>query len=109
MTSIQVETPKLHLSFQSVLGQRDDFSNVGLLVTLPSTSQLDLGTIEEGIAHHRIVILRNLSDVAVDWTTSLGVTQHTRVVDEWRRSLVRLSVELDQHPLDIEQVAIDGI
>lgn len=40
-----------HLSFQSVLGQRDDFSDVGLLVTLPSASQLNFGAVEEGIAH----------------------------------------------------------
>lgn len=58
---------------------------------------------------HSIVVLRGLRSVAVDGTTGLGVTQHAGVVDEWGRSLVRLPVELDQHPLDVEQVTIDGI
>jgi hypothetical protein len=47
--------------------------------------------------------------MTIDWATSLGVTQHTSVVDEWCRSLVRLSMELDEHPLNIEEVAIQGI
>jgi hypothetical protein len=58
---------------------------------------------------HSIVVLRDLGDVAVDGTAGLGVTQHAGVVDEWGRSFVRLPVELDQHPLDVEQVTIDGI
>lgn len=37
-------------SFQSVFGQRYDFADVVVRVTLPPTSQLDLGAVEEGIA-----------------------------------------------------------
>jgi hypothetical protein len=39
----------------------------------------------------------------------LRVTQHTGVVYKWCRSLICLAVELYQHPLDVEQVAMDGI
>jgi len=94
---------------QSVLGQRDDFPDVWLLVALPSAGQLDFGTVEEGITHHSIFIFGDLGGMAVDGTTGLRVTHHTSMVNERRGSLVRLSVELDQHPLDVEQVSINSI
>ena len=31
------------------------------------------------------------------------------MVDEWCGSFVSLPVELDQHPLDVEQITINGI
>lgn len=51
---------------------------------------------------HSVVVLRGLFNMTVYWATSLRVTQHTGVVHEWCRSLIRLSVELNEHPLNIE-------
>jgi len=122
-------TTEPHLSFQSVLGQRDNFADVGPLVKLPPTNQLDLGAVEEGIAHcctilrnlaqientkeptHGIitVVLRDRDSVAVDGIACLRVAQHTSMVDKWCRSLICRTMELYQHPLDIKQGAVDGI
>jgi len=129
MTYSNTKTVKPHLSFQSVLGQRDNFADVGPLITLPPTNQLDLGAVEEGIAHccailsnlaqiedtkeptHEIVIVafRDRDSVAIDGMASLRVTQHTGVVDKWCRSFICRTMELYQHPLDVKQGAMYGI
>ena len=58
---------------------------------------------------HRIIVLRDFDGVAVNGTASLRVTQDTSMVDKWCRSFICLTVELDQHPLDIKQVTMNGV
>ena len=66
------------------------------------------------LTHHVILIeARNVDrvpvPVAVDRPARLRVAQDALVVDERLRALVRGQVELDEDPLDVDQVALERV
>ena len=60
---------------------------------------------------HRVLVLVpvDMLNVAIDRPARLRVAQDAGVVDERLRPLVRCEVQLDEDPLDVEQVPLQRI
>ena len=60
---------------------------------------------------HRVLVLVpvDMLNVAIDRPARLRVAQHTRMVDERLRALIRGQVQLDEYALNIVQIPLERV